>query len=152
MAKAKKKITKTKSVQKKVAPKKPIYKAAKKSTVKKNSKLVAKKNILSKKPAGGLKDFITPLEDRVLIQKIEAARKTAGGLFIPDTVQVATSYQEGVVLSVGRGKQNKKGFVRRTDVQIGDRVLFSGFEASELKYAGQELFLVRETEILGIKK
>lgn len=92
-------------------------------------------------------DFITPLDDRVLVE-VETMTKTAGGLFIPATV--SDRPQQGKVVAVGRGHRNKKGRVRPMDVSLGDTVMFAAFSGTEMKLENSEILILRESDILGI--
>ena len=89
-----------------------------------------------------------PLHDRVVVRRIDAEGKTAGGIIIPDTAK--DKPQEGEVISVGKGKVNEEGKVRPLDVKDGDRVLFGKYSGTEIKIDGEELIIMREEEILGI--
>jgi len=89
-----------------------------------------------------------PLQDRILIKRIEKEDKTAGGIIIPDTAKEKP--QEGEVVAVGSGKRLDDGKVMPVDVKKGDRVLFGKYSGSEIKIDGQEHLILREEEILGI--
>ena len=89
-----------------------------------------------------------PLHDRVVVRRIEAEAKSAGGIIIPDTAQEKP--QEGEVIAVGDGKRNDDGERIPLDVQAGDRVLFGKYSGSEIKVDGEEYLIMREDEILGI--
>jgi chaperonin GroES len=89
-----------------------------------------------------------PLHDRVLVRRIEAAAKTAGGIIIPDTAQEKP--QEGEVVSVGSGAKNDKGEVTPLDVKAGDRILFGKWSGTEVKVDGEDLLIMKESDILGI--
>ena len=89
-----------------------------------------------------------PLHDRVLVRRIEAAAKTAGGIIIPDTAQEKP--QEGEVVSVGSGAKNDKGEVTPLDVKAGDRILFGKWSGTEVTIDGEELLIMKESDILGI--
>ncbi len=92
---------------------------------------------------------IKPLHDRVIVRRIEeSSDKTAGGLFIPDTAKEKP--QEGEVIAVGEGKYKEDGTRQTLDVKAGDRVLFGKYSGSEIKIDNEELFMMREDEILGI--
>ena len=94
--------------------------------------------------------IFSPLDDRLIIEQVEAATRTAGGLFIPDTVKDDDRPKQGKVLAVGRGHQNKKGKIQPLDVKLGDIVLFEGFMGSPLKFGSRECVVIRESQILGI--
>jgi chaperonin GroES len=89
-----------------------------------------------------------PLHDRVLVRRITAQEKTAGGIIIPDTAQEKP--QEGEVLAVGAGTINDKGEVRPLDVKAGDRILFGKWSGTEVKIDGEELLIMKESDVMGI--
>jgi chaperonin GroES len=89
-----------------------------------------------------------PLHDRVLMRPIEGADKTAGGIIIPDTVKEKP--MEGEVIAAGPGARNEKGEIVPLDVKAGDRVLFGKWSGTEVKIDGQDLLIVKESDILGI--
>ncbi len=89
-----------------------------------------------------------PLHDRVVVKRIEAAQKTAGGIIIPDTAKEKP--QEGEVVAVGPGARNEKGELVALDVKAGDRVLFGKWSGTEVKIDGQDLLIMKESDILGI--
>jgi len=89
-----------------------------------------------------------PLHDRVLVRRIEAAAKTAGGIIIPDTAQEKP--QEGEIVSVGSGTRSEDGTVTPPDVKAGDRILFGKWSGSEVKLDGEDLLIMKEADILGI--
>ena len=89
-----------------------------------------------------------PLHDRVLVRRIEAEEKTAGGIIIPDTVQEKP--QEGEVVAVGPGALNDEGKRVALDVKVGDRVLFGKWSGTEVKVDGEDLLIMKESDILGI--
>ncbi len=89
-----------------------------------------------------------PLHDRVLVRRIDAEEKTAGGIIIPDTAKEKP--QEGEIIAVGPGVRNEQGQVMPLDVKAGDRVLFAKWSGSEVKIDGQELLIMKESDLLGI--
>ena len=89
-----------------------------------------------------------PLQDRVVIRRIESDEKTTGGIIIPDTVKEKP--QEGEVVSVGPGMRDESGKVHPLDVKAGDRVLFGKWSGSEIKLDGEELIIMKESDILGV--
>ncbi|WP_341991252.1 co-chaperone GroES [Azorhizobium sp. AG788] len=89
-----------------------------------------------------------PLHDRVVVKRIEAEQKTAGGIIIPDTVKEKP--QEGEVVAVGPGVRNDKGDLVALDVKAGDRVLFGKWSGTEVKVDGQDLLIMKESDILGV--
>ena len=89
-----------------------------------------------------------PLHDRVLIRRVEQEAKTTGGIIIPDTAQEKP--MEGEVIAVGPGARGDDGKVHPLDVKTGDRVLFGKWSGSEVKIDGEELIIMKESDILGI--
>ena len=89
-----------------------------------------------------------PLHDRVLVRRIEAEAKTAGGIIIPDTAKEKP--QEGEIVSVGTGTKAEDGKVTPLDVKAGDRVLFGKWSGTEVKVDGEDLLIMKESDILGI--
>ena len=91
---------------------------------------------------------VRPLYDRVIVKRLEAEEKTAGGLFIPDTAKEKPI--QGQVIAVGNGKRTDKGEVLSLEVKVNDRVLFGKYSGTEIKLDGQERVILREDEILAI--
>ncbi|MDY6910097.1 MAG: co-chaperone GroES [Thermodesulfobacteriota bacterium] len=91
---------------------------------------------------------LKPLNDRVIVKRIEEEEKTAGGIIIPDTAKEKPI--QGEILAVGSGKLMEDGSRRPLDVKAGDRVLFSKYAGTEVKVEGQELLIMREDDILAI--
>ena len=89
-----------------------------------------------------------PLHDRVLLRRIEQEAKTAGGIIIPDTVQEKP--MEGEIVAVGTGHVNDNGEVRPLDVQAGDHVIFSKWAGTEVTIDGEELMVMKESDLIGI--
>ena len=89
-----------------------------------------------------------PLHDRVVVKRIAEDAKTAGGIIIPDTVQEKP--QEGEVVAVGPGALNDEGKCVALDVKVGDRVLFGKWSGTEVKIDGQDLLIMKESDIMGI--
>jgi chaperonin GroES len=89
-----------------------------------------------------------PLHDRVVVRRIDAEEKTAGGIIIPDTAKEKP--QEGEVVSAGPGVRDEKGELVSLDVKAGDRVLFGKWSGTEVKIDGQELLIMKESDILGV--
>ncbi|MXO91144.1 co-chaperone GroES [Pontixanthobacter aquaemixtae] len=89
-----------------------------------------------------------PLHDRVLVRRIEADQKTAGGIIIPDSAQEKPS--EGEVVSVGNGAKADDGTVTPLDVKAGDRVLFGKWGGTEVKIDGEDLLIMKESDIMGV--
>ena len=89
-----------------------------------------------------------PLHDRVLVRRIEAEAKTAGGIIIPDTAKEKP--QEGEIVSVGTGSKAEDGKVTPLDVKAGDRVLFGKWSGTEVKVDGEDLLIMKESDIMGV--
>ena len=89
-----------------------------------------------------------PLHDRVLVRRIEAEEKTAGGIIIPDSAKEKPS--EGEVVSVGTGSKAEDGSVTPLDVKAGDRVLFGKWSGTEVKIDGEDLIIMKESDIMGV--
>jgi chaperonin GroES len=89
-----------------------------------------------------------PLHDRVLVRRIEAEEKTAGGIIIPDTAKEKP--QEGEVIAVGSGARNETGQLVELAVNPGDRILFGKWSGTEVKIDGEDLLIVKESDILGV--
>ena len=90
----------------------------------------------------------TPLHDRVLVRRIEGDEKTSGGLIIPDTAKEKPA--EGEIVAVGAGARDEKGNRIAMDVREGDRVLFGKWSGTEVTLEGEELLIMKESDILGI--
>ncbi|MEM6782011.1 MAG: co-chaperone GroES [Pseudomonadota bacterium] len=89
-----------------------------------------------------------PLHDRVLLRRVELDEKTAGGIIIPDTAQEKP--MEGEIVAVGSGHINDNGDVRPLDVKAGDRVIFSKWAGTEVTVEGEELMVMKESDIIGV--
>ena len=89
-----------------------------------------------------------PLHDRVVVKRVEEDTKTAGGIIIPETAQEKPS--QGEILAVGPGARNEDGKVQPLDVKVGDRVIFGKWSGTEVKIDGQELLIMKESDIMGI--
>ena len=89
-----------------------------------------------------------PLHDRVLVRRIEAAAETAGGIIIPHTAQEKP--QEGEVVSVGTGIRGEDGTITPLDVQAGDKILFGKWSGTEVKLDGEDLLIMKESDVLGV--
>ena len=89
-----------------------------------------------------------PLHDRVLIRRVEAEEKTTGGIIIPDTAREKP--MEGEVVAVGPGARGEDGKVQPLDVKAGDRVLFGKWSGTEVKLDGEDLMIMKESDIMGI--
>jgi chaperonin GroES len=91
---------------------------------------------------------LKPLGDRVVVKKLEAEEKTAGGIVLPDTAKEKP--QQGEILAVGPGKIDDKGVRQPMEVKVGDKVLFAKYSGTEVKIDGVELLIIAEKDILGI--
>ncbi len=89
-----------------------------------------------------------PLHDRVLVRRTEAEEKTAGGIIIPDTAKEKP--QEGEVIAAGSGSKGEDGKVTPLDVKAGDRILFGKWSGTEVRVNGEDLLIMKESDILGI--
>ncbi|WP_025841744.1 co-chaperone GroES [Asaia sp. BMEF1] len=89
-----------------------------------------------------------PLHDRVVVRRLEGEQKTAGGIIIPDTAKEKP--MEGEIVSVGSGARNEQGQVVALDVKAGDRVLFGKWSGTEVKINGEELLIMKESDIMGV--
>jgi chaperonin GroES len=89
-----------------------------------------------------------PLHDRVVVRRIEAEEKTAGGIIIPDTAKEKP--QEGEVVAVGPGARGDDGKLIALDVKAGDRILFGKWSGTEVKIDGEELLIMKESDIMGV--
>ena len=90
----------------------------------------------------------TPLHDRVVVRRIEGEEKTKGGLIIPDTAKEKPS--EGEVIAVGAGKRLEDGRLIPMDVKVGDKVIYGKWSGTEVKLDGQELLIMKESDIMGV--
>lgn len=145
-----KKVAPMRAAAKKVAPKKAAAKklAPQKTAAAKSTPAKAFVTHTTKKI--DLRNFVTPLDDRVMVQLAPAEKMTAGGLYIPDSVMNVSGNLEGLVVSIGRGHRNKKGHVRPMDLKVGDKVLFSEYAGSKIKIQDQDLLIIREADVLGV--
>jgi chaperonin GroES len=91
---------------------------------------------------------LRPLHDRVLVRRSDEEERTASGIIIPDTAKEKP--MEGEILAVGTGSRNEKGEIVPLDVGVGDRVLFGKWSGTEVKVDGEELLIMKETDIMGI--
>ena len=89
-----------------------------------------------------------PLGDRVLVKRVEEEEKTRGGIIIPDTAKEKP--QEGEVVSVGPGARDESGKIQPLDVKTGDKILFGKWSGTEVKLEGEDLIIMKESDILGI--
>lgn len=91
---------------------------------------------------------IRPLQDRLLVKRVEEDRKSAGGIIIPDTAKEKP--MEGEVIAVGKGKVREDGKIQPLDVKKGDRILFGKYAGTEVKIGGEEDLIIREDDVLGV--
>ena len=91
---------------------------------------------------------LRPLHDRVLVKRVDSEQKTAGGIILPDTAQEKPS--EGEVIAVGAGSKAEDGTVTPLDVKAGDRILFGKWSGTEVKVDGDDLLIMKESDIMGI--
>ena len=89
-----------------------------------------------------------PLHDRILVRRIEADERTAGGIIIPDTAKEKP--QEGEVIAVGPGARDESGKLVALDVKAGDRILFGKWSGTEIKLAGEDLLIMKESDVMGV--
>jgi chaperonin GroES len=89
-----------------------------------------------------------PLHDRVVVRRIDADQKTAGGIIIPDTAQEKP--QEGEVVTVGPGARNDRGELVATELKAGDRILFGKWSGTEVKIDGEDLLIMKESDVMGV--
>ena len=91
---------------------------------------------------------IRPLQDRIIVKRVESEEKSKGGIIIPDTAKEKP--QEGKVVAVGKGKVTEEGKLIAPDVKVGDKILFGKYSGSEIKLNGEEHLIMREDDILGV--
>jgi chaperonin GroES len=91
---------------------------------------------------------IRPLQDRVIVKRLEEEEKTKGGIIIPDTAKEKP--QEGKIIAVGKGKMTEDGKLIPLDVKAGDKILFGKYSGTEIKIEGEEHLIMREEDILGV--
>ena len=89
-----------------------------------------------------------PLHDRILVRRVESEEKTKGGIIIPDTAKEKP--QEGEVIAVGPGGRNEAGQIQALDVKVGDRILFGKWSGTEIKINGEDLLIMKESDVMGI--
>ena len=89
-----------------------------------------------------------PLGDRVLVRRVEEEEKTKGGIIIPDTAKEKP--QEGEVIGVGPGARDDNGKIQPLDVKVGDRILFGKWSGTEIKLDGQDLLIMKESDVMGV--
>jgi len=91
---------------------------------------------------------LRPMQDRIIVKRVDEETKTAGGIFIPDTAKEKP--QQGEVVAVGKGKKTEDGKIIPMDVKVGDKVLFGKYSGTEIKLEGQDYLIMREDDILGV--
>jgi chaperonin GroES len=89
-----------------------------------------------------------PLHDRILVRRIEADEKTAGGIIIPDTAKEKP--QEGEVIAIGPGGRDESGKLVELDVKVGDRILFGKWSGTEIRLRGEDLLIMKESDVMGV--
>ncbi len=89
-----------------------------------------------------------PLHDRVLVRRAEEEERTAGGIIIPDTAKEKP--MEGEIVSVGPGARNDRGDLIKTEVKVGDRVLFGKYSGTDVTIGGEDLVIIKESDVMGI--
>jgi chaperonin GroES len=89
-----------------------------------------------------------PLHDRILVRRVEAEEKTAGGIIIPDTAKEKP--QEGEVIAVGPGGRDEAGKLVPLDVKVGDRILFGKWSGTEIRLNGEDLLIMKESDVMGV--
>jgi chaperonin GroES len=89
-----------------------------------------------------------PLHDRVVVRRIEGEQKTAGGIIIPDTAKEKP--QEGEIIAVGPGGRDENGKLIPIDLKVGDRILFGKWSGTEVKIDGEELLIMKESDVMGV--
>ncbi len=91
---------------------------------------------------------IRPLQDRVLVERVDQEEKSSGGIIIPDTAQEKP--MEGKIMAVGKGARTKEGKVYPLDVKKGDRILFGKWSGTEVKLEGKDVMVMKESDIMGV--
>jgi chaperonin GroES len=91
---------------------------------------------------------IRPLQDRIIVKRLEEEEKTAGGIIIPDAAKEKP--MQGEVMAAGKGKVNEDGKVNPLDVKVGDKILFGKYAGTEVKIDGEDYLIMREDDVLGV--
>jgi len=91
---------------------------------------------------------IRPLQDRIIVKRLEEEEKTAGGIIIPDAAKEKP--MQGEVVAAGKGKVNENGKVNPLDVKVGDKILFGKYAGTEVKINGEDFLIMREDDVLGV--
>lgn len=138
----------------KAAPKSAPRQMSAKATAKTAGKAAAAPAASMTKSRVGqpLEKLFIPLDDRLIVESEAEATRTAGGLYIPDTVGGAEGPKRGKVVAVGRGHRDKKGRIRPLDVKLGDTVMFEAYLGAPMKIGDRELVVLRESQLLGVVK
>lgn len=113
------------------------------------AKAQPKKKSTTKPTKIDLTQFISPLDDRILVQVDRAEKITAGGLIIPDTAEISGNLK-GKVVAVGRGHRNKHGKIHPMELKVGDQVLISSYVGDQIDILSHEVKILRESEVLGV--
>ena len=101
-------------------------------------------------PETATKIELKPLGDRVVVEAVEQAPKSAGGVILPDTAKEKP--QEGIIIAVGPGRKTDKGDIIKIEVSVGDKVIYSKYSGSEIKLDGKEYLIISEKDVLAIVK
>ena len=125
-------------------------KSAAKSTVKPKVVVKAKPVFVKAAKTADYNKAISPLADRLVVRLVEGSKTTKSGLILLTDSSSAQGYMKAVVLAAGKGMTNKKGFTKKLDVQVGDQVLFSEYAGTKIEFNNEELYIVNETDVLGI--
>ena len=111
---------------------------------------VAKTIITKTTKSADYNKVISPLADRLVVKVIEGSKTTKSGLILLTDSSSAQGYMKATVLAAGKGATNKKGFTKKLDVQVGDQVLFSEYAGTKIEFNNEELYIVNETDVLGV--
>jgi chaperonin GroES len=101
-------------------------------------------------PETATRTELQPLGDRVVVEAVEQAKQSAGGVILPDTAKEKP--QEGLIIAVGPGRKTDKGEIIKIDLKVGDKVIYSKYSGSEIKLEGKEYLIVSEKDVLAIVK
>ena len=149
VAKAKSKTKKVKAVKAKTAKTKAVKVKKVIKTVKAVKPVAPRKSVSTQKTVD-ISQFVTPLDDRIVIQVLNEEKVTPGGIIIPDTVSTELGHHKAQVLAVGRGHRDSKGRLRPMDVKVGDQVFVQAHAGSKIKFHNTDLIILRETEVMGV--
>ena len=125
-------------------------KAQVKSKTKPKAIVKAKPVVVKAAKSADYNKAISPLADRLVVRLVEGSKTTKSGLILLTESSSAQGYMKAVVLAAGKGMTNKKGFTKKLDVQVGDQVLFSEYAGTKIEFNNEELYIVNETDVLGI--